>query len=53
MENLHVHVENGNSCFREKQWVAADEHYTKCIDAALLQLKKGSSIDINTCLLHA
>ena len=56
MENqLHVDVEEarqkGNSCFRKKQWEAAAEHYTKCIDAALVQLKKVSSI--KTCLVLA
>ena len=56
MENqLHVDVEEarqkGNSCFRKKRWEAAAEHYTKCIDAALVQLKKVSSI--KTCLVLA
>lgn len=60
-ENLpYVDVEEvrkkGNSCFRDKEWDAAAEHYTKCIDAALLQLNQRSSNDNNdmkTCLLLA
>lgn len=46
----------GNSCFRDKEWDVAAEHYTKCIDAALLQLKQRSCNDNNdmkTCLLLA
>jgi hypothetical protein len=57
---LHLDVEDvrkeGNRCFREQNWDAAAEHYTKCIDAALLQLKERSSNGNNniiTCLLHA
>lgn len=56
---LHVDVDDlrkeGNRCFREQKWDAATENYTKCIDAALLQLKKssGNNNNINTCLLQA
>lgn len=57
---LHLDVEDvrkeGNKCFREQNWNAAAEHYTKCIDAALLQLKDSSSNGNNNiidCLLHA
>ena len=53
MENLHFHIENGNSCFRERRWDAAAVHYTKCIDASLLLLKKASSNHVNTYLLNA
>lgn len=61
-ENLlyHVDVEDvrqkGNRCFREQNWDAAAEHYTRCIDAALLQLKercRNDNNNINACLLHA
>lgn len=44
---LHVDVEDmrkeGNRCFREQNWEAAAEYYTRCIDAALIQVKEGSS----------
>jgi len=46
----------GNRCFREQNWDAAAEHYTKCIDASLLQLKEISSIGNNNIingLLHS
>jgi hypothetical protein len=46
----------GNRCFREQNWDAAAEHYTKCIDASLLQLKESSRSGNNDTvngLLHA
>lgn len=57
---LRVNVQEvrkrGNMCFREKNWDAAAENYTKCIDATHLQLKESVLNDdqnISASLLHA
>jgi hypothetical protein len=52
---LRVDVEDvrqkGNRCFREQNCDAAVKHYTKCIDAALLQLEEGFS-NGNNNIIH-